>query len=140
MTEVYMVTKTPPTRNRTRRDAAARDPETFRQRVLAARIDLVSQYQRDLKQGLETQEEASQDLVDRANTAYSREFLFSLSGSQRETLLKIDDALRRLDEGTYFNCAHCDTPIASARLEAVPWTRYCIDCQELKEQGLLEEE
>lgn len=135
-----MVTKTSPTRNRTRQDAAARDPEAFRQRILEAHADLVSQYKRDLKQGLETQEEASQDLVDRANTAYSREFLFSLSGSQRETLLQIEDALERLDEGTYFNCAHCDTSIALARLEAVPWTRYCIDCQELKEQGLLEEE
>lgn len=135
-----MVTKTSPTRSRARQDAAARDPQAFRKRILEARADLVRQYERDLKQGLETQEEASQDLVDRANTAYSREFLFSLSGSQRETLLQVDDALRRLDDGTYFDCAHCGTPIALARLEAVPWTRYCIDCQELKEQGLLEEE
>ncbi|MGH9380729.1 MAG: TraR/DksA family transcriptional regulator [Thermoanaerobaculia bacterium] len=135
-----MVTKTSTPRKRTRQKTSARDPEVFRKRILEARADLVSQYQRDLKQGLETQEEASQDLVDRANTAYSREFLFSLSGSQRETLLQIEDAMQRLEEGTYFNCAHCDTPIAPARLEAVPWTRYCIDCQELKEQGLLEEE
>jgi len=49
----------------------------------------------------------------------------------------ISEALERLDAGSYGACRNCDNPIAGARLDAVPWTRHCIDCQELEERGLL---
>ena len=45
-------------------------------------------------------------------------------------LREIGDALRRIDHGTYGVCAECEEPISSKRLDAVPWARYCVTCQE----------
>ncbi len=86
----------------------------------------------------ETTEEATQDIADKAVSSYTREFLYSLSDGDRTTLLQIDEALDRIDEGTYGMCTSCSAPMAEKRLMAVPWTPYCIDCKELSEKGLLE--
>lgn len=51
-------------------------------------------------------------------------------------LKDIDDALRRLDQGTYGICEECGKPIDEARLEAVPWTRYCVVDQARLERAL----
>ncbi|HEY1434534.1 MAG TPA: TraR/DksA family transcriptional regulator, partial [Thermoanaerobaculia bacterium] len=66
-----------------------------------------------------------------------REFLYSLTDGERSTLLLIDDALARIDEGTYGLCINCGTLMAEKRLNAVSWAPYCIDCQELSEKGML---
>ncbi len=47
---------------------------------------------------------------------------------------EIDDALERIEKGSYGKCARCGTPIAEGRLEAVPWTRYCLGCKEEEEK------
>ena len=86
----------------------------------------------------ETTEEATQDIADKAVSSYTREFLYSLSDGDRTTLLHIDEALARIDDGTYGSCQNCGTPKSEKRLLAVPWAPYCIDCQELSEKGLLE--
>ncbi len=86
----------------------------------------------------ETTEESTQDIADKAVSSYTREFLYSLSDSDRTTLLQIDAALARIEDGTYGLCSNCSTQMAEKRLMAVPWTPYCLDCQELSEKGLLE--
>lgn len=126
--------------SKSKRRKAASGDEMFRAKLLKARDEILSQYERDVRQGQESAEEASQDIVDRAASSYNREFMFSISGGERETLIQIERALGRLDDGTYYDCENCGQPIARKRLQAVPWTHYCIDCQELKEQGMLEEE
>ncbi len=55
-----------------------------------------------------------------------------LLGSLRESLVKVEDALRRLDEGTYGFCERCHEPIAPARLEAMPDARRCMTCASLR--------
>jgi RNA polymerase-binding transcription factor DksA len=52
----------------------------------------------------------------------------ALVGTLRETLVEIDDALRKLEAGTYGDCESCGAPIAEARLEAMPAARLCISC------------
>jgi len=95
-------------------------------------------YKEDVRAGQESADDGTDDIVDRANNAYNRELMFSLSDTERKTLLQIEDALRRMDQGTYGKCANCGNPINPLRLEAVPWTRFCIECQELAERGMLE--
>jgi DnaK suppressor protein len=51
----------------------------------------------------------------------------------------VEKALARIREGSFGECTHCGKEINAKRLEAVPWTRHCIECQEKLEQGLLEE-
>ena len=52
----------------------------------------------------------------------------------------INEALERIEDKEYGVCQNCEEPINPKRLEAVPWARYCINCQELREKGLLDED
>ena len=113
--------------------------DALRERLEAKQQDILAMYKRDLKVGQETSEDGTEDIVDRANNAYHRELMFSLSDGERQLLLQVQDALKRFDNGTYGSCVHCADTIAMPRLQAVPWARYCIDCQELQEKGMLED-
>jgi DnaK suppressor protein len=86
----------------------------------------------------ETNEESTQDIADKAVSSYTREFLYSLTDGERTVLLQIDEALNRIDDGTYGFCVNCGAVIGEKRLAAVPWSPHCVDCQELAEKGLLE--
>lgn len=116
------------------------DLETLEEKLLEQRRDITSMYEHDVRAGKESASEGSEDLVDRATNSYNRELWFSLSTGERQTLLEVEEALKRMEEGTYGSCVSCGEEIGSRRLEAVPWARYCIKCQELAEQGLLEED
>lgn len=118
----------------------ARDFGGVRERLEQQRADIMDLYQNDVRAGQESTDEGTEDIVDRANNSYNRELMFSLSDNERQRLLDIDKALERIDDGSYGRCSNCGTEIADKRLEAVPWTRYCIDCQELAEQGMLQED
>ncbi len=86
----------------------------------------------------ETTEEATQDIADKAVSSYTREFLYSLTDSERNTILQIEQALARIENGTYGFCLNCGNPMNEKRLTAIPWSRHCVECQELEEKGLLE--
>ena len=113
--------------------------KAMQKRLEQQRQEILDLYVHDLKEGQKFQNDGAEDLVDRANDAYNREFILSLSGSERDVLLEIDEALARLEDGGFGTCTHCEKKIAGRRLQAVPWARYCIDCQELSEQGMLHE-
>ena len=114
--------------------------KALRERLQKQRDEILDMYKQDLKAGQESADDGTEDIVDRANNAYNRELMFSLSDAERTTLLQIENALHRMDEGTYGRCSNCGQTINVLRLEAVPWARFCIDCQELAEKGLLEVE
>lgn len=79
----------------------------------------------------------TQDIADKAANSYTKEFLFSQSNNERFILTLVDEALGRIKNGGFGNCVHCQEELQLKRLEAVPWTRHCIGCQEKQEQGLL---
>lgn len=113
--------------------------DVMRDQLEIKRREILSLYEHDLRAGQQTSDEGAEDLVDRANSAHHREFLLSLSGTERDRLLEIEDAIERLDDGSYGSCSHCEDVISPRRLQAVPWARYCVTCQERSEQGLLYE-
>ena len=112
--------------------------QALRQRLQNQRDEILNMYKQDLRAGQESADDGTEDIVDRANNAYNRELMFSLSDNERATLLQIENALRRMEEGIYGKCSNCGQNIALPRLEALPWARFCVDCQELAEKGLLE--
>lgn len=118
---------------------SARQIEIVRRRLTEKRREIMDLYEHDLRVGQGLSDAGAEDLVDRANDAYNREFMLSLSGSERDALLEVEQAIERLDDGSYGQCDHCEETIPAKRLQAVPWARYCIDCQEQAEQGLLPE-
>src|SRR5438093_12431922 len=99
--------------------------------------ELLDSYQRDKAAGNAQPDDGIQDLADKAASAYSKELNFSLSDGERNLLMQIEEALSRTEEGTFGTCTNCGNQVGEKRLQAVPWTPYCIDCQELQEKGLL---
>ncbi len=109
----------------------------FRRTLEEQREKLDDLYSHDIKEGLRTSSDGAEDVVDRANQAYSRELNFALSDAEREQLVLIEEALERLETPQFGVCLNCASQIPELRLEFVPWAKYCIDCQEMQERGLL---
>ena len=114
--------------------------KTYRDRLLGRREGLVGQVHEAEMYSRERDSEATQDPADMAANAYNKELLFSMSANDRRLLELIDEALERMEAGEYGNCVHCGEPVQEKRLEAVPWARHCLRCQDLQERGLLNED
>lgn len=112
-----------------------REMEKFRKLLGAKRDDLFGR----VKEARTTEKEATDadapDLGDRALTSMTLDLSYQLSTGEREVVRRIDVALDRIEAGTYGSCLHCDKKVQIARLQAVPWARHCIDCQELQDRG-----
>jgi len=110
---------------------------TFRDKLVQKKVEILEAYNKNKNYGKEADEEGAQDIADKASSSYTKEFLFSLSNSERDMLQLVDEALGRIDERRYGFCVSCEDDMNMKRLEAVPWAKHCISCQEKQEQGLL---
>jgi DnaK suppressor protein len=110
----------------------------FRDKLLLKRASLTDMVQRTEGNARE-KDQNTQDMADMAVESYTREFLFGKSSGDRHVLQLIEEAITRIDDKSYGACVHCENAIQPKRLEAVPWTRLCIQCQDLQEKGLLEQ-
>jgi DnaK suppressor protein len=113
--------------------------ETFKKRLETRQQELRRMVSRTEQDGRTIDEDSAQDIADRAASSYTKEFLFHQSNNDRQLLQMVENALSRIREGSFGECISCGKEINAKRLEAVPWTRHCIECQEKLEQGLLEE-
>jgi RNA polymerase-binding protein DksA len=68
-------------------------------------------------------------MAESATATLDREIDYTLEGNSEQVLRQIDESLKRIDEGTYGICERCGREISEERLEAIPWTTLCIDCQ-----------
>ena len=75
--------------------------------------------------------------ADLGSDNFELENTLGLMDSERRILLEIEDALYRIEDGTYGICEGDGEPIRRARLKAIPWARYCLRCAALAEMGLL---
>ena len=116
-----------------------KDQEKFRRPLEEKKAQLSAEIAKTRSAEVETTEESTQDIADKAVSSYTREFLYSLTDGERSTLLQIDDAIARIDDVIYGNCIHCGSLLSEKRLNAVPWAPYCLDCQELQEKGMLQD-
>ncbi|MBU1726990.1 MAG: TraR/DksA family transcriptional regulator [Candidatus Omnitrophica bacterium] len=88
-----------------------------------------------------SQKEASGDIsgyayhmADVATDTYDREFSMGIASNDRKLLYEFDDALKKIEDGTFGVCEECKSLIAKNRLKAVPSARLCVKCQEKKEK------
>jgi RNA polymerase-binding transcription factor DksA len=72
--------------------------------------------------------------ADAGSDAYDRDFALSLLSQEQDALYEIEEALKRIDGGTYGVCEMSGKPIPHARLEAIPFARYTVECQTLIEK------
>ena len=82
-------------------------------------------------------EDQTQDnhLAETATATLDREIDYTLEENSEHVLSAIDDALKRIEEGTFGNCVNCAKAIGEERLAALPWATTCIDCKRLEERG-----
>lgn len=109
----------------------------IKEKLLAEREILI----RKLKgSDLSIDDSETPDPVDLAVRNYSKNVQLAVSENESKQLTLIDEALLRIEDGEYGLCQNCEKDINPKRLAAIPWARYCLDCQSLLEQGLLDEE
>jgi DnaK suppressor protein len=113
--------------------------DSFKKRLETRQQELRRTVTRIEQDGRTVDEDSAQDIADRAASSYTKEFLFHQSNNDRQLLQMVENALSRIREGTFGECISCGKDINAKRLDAVPWTRHCIECQEKLEQGQLEE-
>ena len=101
----------------------------LREALVAKRRQLEDEVGRSVVYEKGLDDDTTKDLGDQANTAYTREFQFELGNGDRRLLREVLTALRKLDEGGFGECERCGEPIGEKRLEALPFARFCIECQ-----------
>ena len=114
----------------------AKDRKYFKKKLLEKRAELINVVQKTEHYGREVDSEAeAMDIADKASSSYTKEFMFSKSDSDRQLLQTVVDALSRIEKKNYGNCLSCGDPLERKRLEAVPWTSLCLECQEQAEES-----
>lgn len=116
--------------------------EPFRELLLEKRKAVLESIQQIEKDTLsKSQREASGDLsgysyhmADMATDNFDTEFSLNLASVEQQTLYEIDEALKRIEEGTYGDCLVCGKKISPQRLKALPYASLCIGCQEKEEK------
>jgi RNA polymerase-binding transcription factor DksA len=104
----------------------------------ARRLALAQRLRREESDPVESSElsKVDQHPAELGSETFERELELTTLTIVEGELKDIDDALRRLDDGTYGICEECGKPIDEARLEAVPWARYCVVDQARVERAL----
>ena len=115
--------------------------EKYKKLLLEERTSIIGGVGRITEDNLKkSQRDASGDLsgyslhmADMATDNYDREFSLGIADTERETLKRIDDAFKRINEALYGKCLSCGKPITKKRLKAVPYAENCKVCQENEE-------
>ncbi len=126
----------------------AADVEHFKQMLLQKRGEILRNVNEFEDEALKKSRlDATGDLssmpihmADIGTDNYEQEFSLGLMDSERKLLREIDEALERIEQGTYGICESTGKPIPKARLEASPWARYCVEYARMLEQGLVPEQ
>jgi DnaK suppressor protein len=106
------------------------DTQRFKQRLLAREQELVEDIARFENEARESRAAEVEDPIDQVISSENKAASFQESTLAAQTLKQVRDALRRINDGSYGMCIDCDRPIEPARLEAVPWTPYCLADQQ----------
>lgn len=105
-----------------------------RARLLEMKAKLIEEIDSELRAEREGNKDEGMDTYDLASEERDREINFILSDRERAKVKQVDDALERLEEGTYGVCESCGLEISEERLQAMPFTRLCRDCQQDQER------
>ncbi|HQX56121.1 MAG TPA: TraR/DksA family transcriptional regulator [Pyrinomonadaceae bacterium] len=111
--------------------------EEIKEKLLAERELLIAKLKGS---DLSIDDSETPDPVDLAVRNYSKNVQLAVSENESKQLALIDEALIRIDNEEYGLCQNCEKEINPKRLAAIPWARYCLECQEMVEKGLLDEE
>jgi DnaK suppressor protein len=104
--------------------------ERFKQRLLIKEHELLSEIASLEGDARVSGDAEVRDTTDDATAQQGTSEALQEEGVASRMLIEVQDALKRIEDGTYGKCTVCGRPIEPARLEAVPWARYCLEDQE----------
>ena len=108
-------------------------------KMLEERRTEIQEKLRAIRSEIPSYQDEVRDSEEQSVTDFAQEMEFALVEMKAQTLIRIDEALLRVDQGTYGTCDECGEEIAEARLAAVPFALLCRDCQEREETLAAEE-
>ena len=114
-----------------------KEQKEIKDKLLAERSLLIDKLKSN---DLSVDDAETPDPVDLAVRNYSKNVMLAVSENESKQLALIDEAILRVEDKEYGFCLNCEKDINAKRLAALPWARYCLACQSLLEQGLLDEE
>jgi len=125
-----------------RKKLTKKELNEFKKIVLKRKEDVLDDIKHITEDTLKkSQKEASGDIsgyayhmADVATDNYDREFSLGLASNERKVIYELDDALKKIEDGTFGICEDCKSLIAKIRLKAVPGARLCVKCQEKREK------
>jgi RNA polymerase-binding protein DksA len=128
--------------SRLKKKYAKKDLGFFKKIILAKKEDILDGIKHISDDTLKkSQKEAAGDIsgytyhmADIATDTYDREFSLGLASSERELLYELEDALKKIEDGSFGVCEQCKAIITKTRLKAIPQARLCVKCQEKKEK------
>jgi DnaK suppressor protein len=106
------------------------DTQNFKRRLLARERELIDDIARFENEARESRAAEVEDPIDQVTSSENKAASFQEGTLAAETLKQVRDALQRIEDGSYGRCIDCGRPIEPARLEAVPWTPYCLADQQ----------
>lgn len=108
--------------------------QAIRKKLLKQREELLTEAEHTINTSLVKEKESFPDPTDQASAEHDSNFLLRLRGREQKLLKKIDEAIGRIDDGTYGVCESCGEQIGIKRLEARPVTTLCIECKTQQEE------
>src|SRR3972149_1694573 len=109
--------------------------ELYKKRLFERRQQLQETVSKTEQDGREADEEAAQDIADKATNSYNKEFLFKKSNDDRFILQLVQEALDRMENGSYGSCVACGGEMQVKRLDGGGWARRRVEGPEKQEQG-----
>lgn len=116
--------------------------EKYKKLLIERREEVTGEINHIAKESLKSQKEASGDLssysyhmADMASDSYDRELSLNIASDEQKVIYEIDEALKRIEEGKYGKCLECNKKIPQKRLSALPYAKYCIQCQSKQEKN-----
>ena len=109
--------------------------DQYKVRLLAKEQELSARVGRSIESGREAADDSARDVGDESAADEIKSERFAEADADREVLTQVRDALKRIADGTFGTCVVGGEPIEPARLEAVPWTPYCMKHQQARERA-----
>ena len=108
--------------------------QVIKKMLLKMREELLSDISKSMRSESNPLKSEIGDLYDLATSERERELSFLLTDRDRKKLNQIDEALRRVEDGSYGICESCGEEISKGRLLAMPFTKLCVNCQAEQEK------
>ncbi len=107
--------------------------KAIKQKLLEQKMEILDKLMNKNRDYVDNLKNEIGDLADEAYEVIERELAYDLSMAEKTVLDDINDALKKIENGTYGICEDCGAPIPPERLKAKPYAKYCIKCKEKHE-------